>query len=363
MPSRLRLYLRKNQKYAPIAFFICGFMWDSLTLGRIDRLYDRMVLATHLSSLTLCLYLFNLSGDGRWKETFIETYEEYLPLAIQFFLGGLCSAYVIYFSRSVSLTKTLSFFVILVILLFANELLKKRISNKYLQFSAYFFVNFTFFTFFLPVLVKTMNTFIFLVSGAISLTITIGLINFIYEKSPSTRKELHRGKMLGIIAGIYLMINTFYFFNLIPPVPLALEQGLVAYKIEKAGSSYSVTYHREPWYNIWNSYNTTHAYTEKSDVYVFTSIFAPTELSKKVAHRWKWFNPNTEEWKVTDRIEYDITGGRDGGYRGYTYKSGVMEGLWEVDVITQSEQIIGVVNFEIEFVDSTYNNSAVTEMF
>ena len=363
MPSRFRLYLRKNQKYAPIVFFICGFLWDSLTLGRIDRLYDRMVLATHLTSLTVSLYLFNLAGDGRWKGTFFEKYEEYLPLAIQFFLGGLCSAYVIYFSRSVSLTKTLSFFVILVFLLFANELLKKRISNKYLQFSAYFFVNFTFFTFFLPVLVKTMNTFIFLVSGAISLTITVALINYIYEKSPSTRQELHRGKMLGLIAGIYLMINTFYFFNLIPPVPLALEEGLVAQNVEKAGTSYRVTYDREPWYNVFKDYSEKHAYIENSDVYVFTSIFAPTELSKTVAHRWKWYNPNTEEWKVTDRIEYEITGGRDGGFRGYTYKSGVIEGRWEVEVITESEQIIGVVNFEIEFVDSTYKKSTVSEIF
>jgi uncharacterized membrane protein len=250
-----------------------------------------------------------------------------------------------------------------VFLLFANELLKKRISNKYLQFSAYFFVNFTFFTFFLPVLVKTMNTFIFLVSGAISLTITVALINYIYEKSPSTRQELHRGKMLGLIAGIYLMINTFYFFNLIPPVPLALEEGLVAQNVEKAGTSYRVTYDREPWYNVFKDYSEKHAYIENSDVYVFTSIFAPTELSKTVAHRWKWYNPNTEEWKVTDRIEYEITGGRDGGFRGYTYKSGVIEGRWEVEVITESEQIIGVVNFEIEFVDSTYKKSTVSEIF
>lgn len=362
MPSRFRLYIRKNQKYAPIFFFICGFLWDSLTLGRIDRLYDRMVLLTHLSSLTICLYLFNLADDGRWRETFFEKYEEYLPLAIQFFLGGLCSAYVIYYSRSVSFTKTLSFFVILVILLLANELLKKRISNKYLQFSAYFFVNFTFFTFFIPVLVKEMSMFIFLVSGAISLTTTLILIIYIYANSPSTRKELHAGKMLGLIAGIYLMINTFYFLNLIPPVPLALEKGFVAYNIDKSDNTYEVTYEKVLWYQFWNDDNRTHSYTEASDVFVFTSIFAPTELTTTVAHRWKWKNPNTGDWEITDRIEYDITGGRDGGYRGYTYKSGIMEGLWEVDVITEDDQIIGNVNFEIDFVTSP-NRSTITELF
>ena len=33
--------------------------------------------------------------------------------------------------------------------------------------------------------------------------------------------------MMGLTADIYLMINTFYFSNLIPPVPLALKQSLV----------------------------------------------------------------------------------------------------------------------------------------
>jgi len=362
-PSRFRLYIRKNQKYAPVIFFICGFLWDSLTLGRIDRLYDRMILITYLISLTYCIYLFNLSDDGRWKETFFEKYEEYLPLAIQFFLGGLSSAYVIYFSRSVSFSKTLSFFSILVILLFANELLKKRISNKYMQFSAYFFVNFTFFTFFIPVLIKSMNTFVFLISGAISFSITLMLIIFIYDKSPSTRLELNKGKIFGLITGIYLMINLFYFLNLIPPVPLALEEGFVAYNVEKSDDYYTVTYEKEQWYNFWDDNNNIHFYTENSDVYVYSSIFAPTKLTTTVAHRWKWYNDNTEEWEDTDRIEYEITGGRDGGYRGYTYKSGMMEGLWKVDVITESNQIIGIVNFEIRFDSTGKKSSTVTSLF
>ncbi|MEX2479215.1 MAG: hypothetical protein WD357_12315 [Gracilimonas sp.] len=161
MLNRFRAFVRANQRYLPVVFFMAGFLWDSLTLGRIDRLYDQVILCTYLTSLTVCLYLFNLSGDNKWEGTFLEKYEMYLPLGIQFFLGGLCSAYVIYFSRSVSYSKTISFFIILVILLFANELLKKRISNKYLQFSAYFFVNFTFFTFFIPMLMNSMNTFLF----------------------------------------------------------------------------------------------------------------------------------------------------------------------------------------------------------
>ncbi|MEQ9309801.1 MAG: DUF2914 domain-containing protein [Balneolaceae bacterium] len=346
--SRFRTFIRKHQKYTPVAFFICGFIWDSLTLGRIDRLYDRVILTTYLSSLSICLYLYNLVDDGKWKETIIERFEDYMPLAIQFFLGGLCSAYVIYFSRSVSFSKTVSFFVILVVLLFANELLKKRISNKYLQFSAYFFVNFTFFTFFIPVLIKEMNTLVFILSGAISLMSTLALILYIYNSSPSTRKEISKRKMLGLVVGIYLMINTFYYFNLIPPVPIALDTGLVAHSVEKTKNEYRVTYERAEWYKFWRENRRKFAYQPKSRVYVFTSIFAPSNLNKKVAHRWKWFSPHTKQWEEIDNINFEITGGRDEGFRGYTYKSNMMPGEWKVDVITKEGLVLGIIDFEIE---------------
>lgn len=331
----------------PVIFFIGGFLWDSLTLGRVDRLYSNFVLSTYLIALSITLYLYNLADDGKWKDTFLESYQEYFPLAIQFFLGGLCSAYVIFYSRSVSLTKTMSFFIILVILLFANELLRHRVSNKYLQFSAYFFVNFTFFTFFIPVIINVMNTYVFIVSGFLSLGTTLFLIIHIYMISPSTRKELDGIKMTGLIIVIYFLINTFYYFNLIPPVPLALEKGIIAHNVEKVDNRFTVTYEKGRWYKFWSSYNPTFNYKSGDSVYIFTSIFAPADLKKSVYHRWQWYSPHTRQWETTDRIGYEITGGRDGGYRGYTYKKKMMPGEWEVDVVTEEGLVLGTVGFTI----------------
>lgn len=358
--SRFRAFIRKHKKSAPIIFFILGFLWDSLTLGSIDRLYDRVILCVYLSSLSVSLYLFNLADDDKWKGTFLERYEEYFPLAIQFFIGGLCSAYVIFFSRSVSFTKTFSFFLILVVLLFANELLKKRISNKYLQFGTYFFVNFTFFTFFIPVLVQAMNTFVFLVSGGISLSSTLFLAVFIYKKSPSTQKELDKGKLILLILAIYVSINVFYFSNLIPPVPLALNEGIIAHQVEKKNGDYLVTYKKS---GIIPQFNRKVPYKSGNKLYIFTSIFAPTDLKKEINHHWQRKNPTTGEWMTTDKINFEITGGREGGYRGFTFKSNLFEGEWKVDVITKDDKILGRINFTI-VEDSTFSGSnLVTEAF
>lgn len=345
--SRFLKFIRKNEKYAPIIFFIGGFIFDSLTLGRIDRVYDLTVLCLHMTFLTITLYIYNLVDDGKWKNTILDRYKEYLPLAIQFFFGGLSSAYVIYFSRSVSLSKTITFFIILLALLFVNEILKKRISNKYLQFGVYFFISFTFFTFMIPVFIKEMNTTIFIFSGLISLVITLLLISIIYIKSPSTRAEIRITKMIGIIITMYATINLFYFFNLIPPVPLALDVGIVAHNVEKNDNTYTVSYERDDWYVFWRDHRIKYIHQPNESIYIFTSIFAPTEIKKPILHRWKWYNNNTGNWDIIEDIGYEITGGRNAGFRGYTFKNNIKPGLWKVDVITEEELVIGVVDFEV----------------
>lgn len=345
--SAFRRFIRRHEKYAPIAFFIGGFIFDTLTLGRIDRLYDLTVLSMHMSSLTITLYLYNLAADGKWENTFLARYEEYFPLAIQFFFGGLSSAFVIYFSRSVSLSKTVAFFIILIGLFLANELLKKRISNKYLQFGVYFFISFTFFTFMVPVFLKKMNATVFAYSGLASVVCTVALILLIYVKSPSTRDELKLGKLLGIVAAIYITINLFYYFKLIPPVPLALKTGIVAHNVQYIEHEYLVTYETEKWYIFWRKHNTRFHYKPDENVYIFSSIFAPTDLEQSVLHRWYRYDQGSESWILVEDIGFDIEGGRTEGYRGYTYKNNVSLGLWKVEVITDEELVLGVIDFEI----------------
>lgn len=345
--SKFHFFIVKHKKYAPLFFFIAGFIWDSLTLGRIDRLYDNIILSTHMILLTISIYLYNAVNLEESQRKFLRKYGVYIPLAIQFFLGGLSSAYVIYFSRSVSLSRTATFFFILILLFIANEFLRKRISNKYLQFAFYFFVNFIFLSFFVPVILKEMNTTIFVVSGILSLIITFSLIFLVYKSAVFQKTEIVKWKMLLLIFSIYTFINVAYFFNLIPPVPLALDKGLVAYNVEKIERNYKVTYEVDEWFYFWKDHKTDFIKLPNEPVYVFTSIFAPTDLKKKIYHRWKWFDEDIDEWKTIEDIGYIIIGGRTSGFRGYTYKSNVWKGNWKVEVVTEENLVLGVVDFTI----------------
>lgn len=344
--SPLLYFFRKYEKYIPILFFIGGFIFDSLTLGRIDRLYDLVVLCLHMFFLSLSIFLFNLSDETLWENTIIGKYKQYLPLAIQFFFGALSSAFVVYFSRSVSLSQTMSFFAILVCLLLANELFKKRISNQNLHFGVYSFISFTFFAFIIPVFIKEASPTIFFISGMISLGVTLLMIALIYSLNP-TRPKIELIKLLVVVLSIYGFITAFFFLRLIPPVPFALDKGIVAHQIEKKEGFYYVTYETDDWYVFWRDYRQRFVHNAGEPVYVFTSIFAPTDLEKKVFHRWSWYNVELDEWEIVEDIAYEIKGGRNEGFRGYTLKKNVKSGFWKVDILTENEFILGVIRFEI----------------
>ena len=192
-----------------------------------------------------------------------------------------------------------------------------------------------------------MNTIIFIYSGLVSLISTLLFIIFVYKISPSTRAEIHLGRIVGLILLMYTTINSFYFLKLIPPVPLALESGLVAHNVTVEDNDYIVTYETDDWYVFWRSHRLKFIFKPGEKIYAFTSIFAPTDIEKSILHRWKWYNESTGEWEIVEDIGYDISGGRDGGYRGYTFKSNAKQGTWKVEVITEEELILGVIDFEV----------------
>src|SRR5690606_34270436 len=105
---------------------------------------------------------------------------------------------------------------------------------------------------------------------------------------------------------------------------------------------------KNPWYVFWRKHHTTFHRLADQRVYVFTSVFAPTNLKKSVFHRWKRYNSQTGSWEIIDDIGFKVTGGRDTGYRGYTFKKNLTEGKWKVHIITEEGLILGVVDFVIK---------------
>lgn len=209
----------------------------------------------------------------------------------------------------------------------------------------------------IPVLISKMNSLIFIISGILSLSTTLGLIYCIYHTDRVQKPKDSKVKLLGVVILVYSVITAFYFLKLIPPVPLALDQSLLAYNISKENDTYEITYDADDWYIFWRDHKPYVNINSTDKIYIFTSIFAPTDLNKKVYHLWKRYNPKTDTWDVTDKIGFTVVGGRNRGFRGFSYKNNIAEGEWKVEVVTEEGLIIGVLDFRL--ISKTKGNSHI----
>lgn len=345
LQKSLQLY-QQYERFVPVGSFFAGVGWDNLTLGRIDRLADSLILLAYLLLLGGLIVLLNLVEKGIVRKPFLLKYKEWYPLTIQFLLGGLFSAYVIYFRQSASLTKTSLFLIILLILLVANEFLKNRLTNIYFQTALYFLASFSFFIFFLPVATKIMNTWMFLAGGLLSLGLVGAMVYLLYRLlALSSREEFRR--VMALAGAMFLVLNIFYFLNWIPPIPLSLKSGGIYHQVKRTGEEYQLQFEQPKWYQFFKNDDDPFRCAPGDTVFCFTSVFAPTQLKTRVYHRWQKYSDSKGEWETTDRMSFPITGGRDGGYRGYTLKRNVSPGEWRIDVETNNGRLLGRIGFEI----------------
>lgn len=355
MPLASMIRTALSKPFLPAVFFFSGVTFDSLTLARIDSLLDNLILLLYLSLLG-ALIILTARLDTRMGvgappaglggvPGLIARAQPYYPHAIQFLLGGLYSAYAIFYLQSASMTATAVFFGVLVALLVGNEFLHDRLSNLRLLVSLYALVALSFFTFFLPALIGLMNTWVFLLGAGLSAAVTLKVVELIYRGRPTASRWEPVLSVLPAIGLIVVMVG-FYFLNWIPPVPLSMKFGGVYRQIAKADGAYSLTFEEGDWYQFWK--RSDDPFRGTGPVHCFTAVFAPVNLHTTVYHRWQYRPAAGRNFSTTDRIALAISGGREGGYRGYTIKQGVTPGDWRVDAETAEGRIIGRVSFRVE---------------
>lgn len=347
---RGRLIYRRYERWTPILFFFGGVTWDAVTLQRIDAWFDNLFLLSYLLLVGLLIVVALLVESGSVADSWYVAYRNWYPPAIQFFLGALFSAYVVFYFQSASLSQSSLFLGLLVVLLVGNEFFHRRLFNLYLLVALYFLACFSFFIFFIPVVVKVMNYTTFLIGGVLSVGWVAGIILFLRGKGVFAQWEQFAG-VAGLVLALFGTLHLFYVQNWIPPVPLAMRYGGVYHSVERVDDAYELRGEPPAWYAVWRSSSEHFRYTPGDTVYAFAAVFAPTQLRKQIYHEWSYYDEDRRAWVATDRIGYAVVGGRYGGYRGYTYKRHLRPGRWRVNVQTEEGLIVGRIRFVVEPVD------------
>jgi len=351
IPRSTEELLKWYEKYISPLSLLVGFTIDNIVLKRVDLFWGNMLLFGYLAAAAGGIVLYHLIQSGRLRGKFFLWLLPFTTIVIQFGFGGLFSGFVILYSHSAAYATSWIFVLILAVLMIGNERFRARYSSFVFQSTILFVALTSFMLFFLPVIFGRIGTSMFVLSQVVSVAVIVGFVYLFRYVAP----EVLRGTQLTLLksaASIVLIFNVLYFTNAIPPLPLALKDAAVVHRVERIGTEFRLTREPQTWYQKHLWFDEVYHRTRGEPVYVYTAVFAPTRLSTTILHEWEYFDDQSNSWVQSGTFGFQITGGRDGGYRGYSLKEQTEEGKWRVNVKTGSGQLIGRISFDVEQVDT-----------
>jgi hypothetical protein len=343
--EQIRLYAARNERRLSISFFVAGFLFDIVTLGRIDSWLTIGQQAAYLVAVTVVLVQMllaegqpapDLAAASRLKRWYLE----YRNPAIHFLLGALLSAYALFFFKSSSLLVSFGFMAVLVVLLFANEAERFKALGLRFKFALLGLCWLAYFAYVIPVLIGQTGLFVFLVSMAAGCVPLLLVAMRIPLES--------RRKILVPLGCVVIGFLTFYLFRLIPPVPLSIPFMGVYHGVERTDQGYRLSYERPAW-RFWHNGDQWFRAQPGDRVHVYFRVFSPSRFSDQVLMRW-YRHEDGRGWVLEDTIPIRILGGREAGFRGYGAKTKYQPGEWKVQVETTDAREIGRIYFSVESV-------------
>ena len=343
-----------------IAFFVAGFVFDMLMLGRVDSWHVIGQQIVYLVLITLLLVQIlredaspdpiaspEPAGASRLGPRLRRWYRKYRSPAVNFLLGTLLNVYTIFFFKSSSLLVSFAFMGVLVLLLIANEAKPLKFLGLSLKFGLLGLCFLCFFAYLIPVFVGSIGLLVFLLSMAAGSLPLIAAGAWLGASAPELFPRVRRQVFvpLGLVVLGFL---TFYLFRLVPPVPLSIPFIGVYHGVERTDQVYRLDHQRPSW-RWWHHGDQNFLAQPGDKVYVFFRVFSPTRFSDQVVMRW-YRKDAARGWTLQDSIPIKIVGGREEGFRGYGVKASYQPGDWKVQIETTDGREIGRIYFDLESV-------------
>lgn len=351
------LFWEKYEHHLGLGALAAGFFFDLMVADRPDSVGNNLLLLFYLLIGGAFIIVLNLRETRRSvAEHHVEPF--FLLLILQFCFGGLASNLLVLYGRSGTLAGSAVFLAMLVALILGNEYLRNRYAVLKFNVAVYYFLLLSYCVIAVPTFIThAVGGWSFLLSGIISLVIIAIFLAALFFLVFRGRDIVSLRAVGGIVFLIFICFNVLYFINVIPPVPLSLKSiGVYHSVLKREDGGYVVLYEKSHWWEFWRDTSGTYrapAGTTGSGAFCFSSVFAPTDLSAPVYHKWEFYDPSEGEWRVRSRISFPVSGGRDGGYRGYSAISTVVPGSWRCSVETAGGALIGRVGFTVVAASTT----------
>ena len=269
-----------------------------------------------------------------------------LPAATQFALGGLWSGFLVFYSRSAVMAASWPFLLLLAGFLVGNETFRKYHSRLVFSSLLLLFAIYSYAIFVVPVFTHNIGRMTFIASGVVAAGVFLVFLRILQAIGPARFRQSRPQLLLGA-ACIFAAMNAFYFFDVLPPLPLALANVGVYHSVKHVGTLYDAVAEPQAWYNSVGLEPAVEHVAAGQSLYLYSAVFAPIKLTTRIAHRWQWYDPARSRWVTQSLVSFPINGGRDGGYRAYSIKSNPKPGDWRVDIRTEDGRLVGRLKFDV----------------
>lgn len=327
--------------------FLLGFVTDFLLLNKVDDTFDNFVLFFYVALATTSLVLFYVGVAEKVSEKMGTFLRILMPILMQYSFGGLLSGMLIFYGRSGDLLVSAPFLLLIVGVIFANELVKKRSNRLLYNLVVYFIGIFSYLVLIVPVLIGEMGDVIFVGSGLLALGCIFLLLKLLGYIVPNYL-VLEKRYIVFTIGTLYAFFTILYFMNMIPPIPLSLTELSVYQHVERTTTGgYRITTEPQSW---WKEYSVLPAVFHPipgGGAFCFARVYAPTSLKTEIVHRWELYD-STKGWVTRFTQPYSVSWENKNGYRGYTTTKNLTDGKWRCGVETVRGQVLGRLTFVVD---------------
>ena len=347
MYRKIFAWIQKYERHLSALAMVAGFVADNIFFTRIDLVQTQILLAIYATACFVSIPLLHFiearvaRGRPRPRWRFL------LPLVTQFALGGFWSAFVIFYSRSAVFGASWPFLLLLFLIFLGSEYFHQYHARLVFTSTLFFFALYSSAIFIVPIYTGTIGAQTFLESGLVAVCL-FGLFTILLrilgrERFLADIRPIRIGAL-----GVLIVMNVSYLTNILPPLPLSADSVGVYHSVRRVSGAYLAESETDSWQVRYLGFAPTRHIVSGESLSAYSSVFAPTELTTTIVHRWQWYDPIQKKWIVKSVIAYSIVGGRDGGYRGYSTVPMSETGEWRVDVETIDGRLIARLPFTVE---------------
>ncbi len=343
--SRLLSFAAKHERRLGGIAFVGGFAVDLVTFTVLSVAYANLAFAAYLFlAAGAVLISTSFPRTREHRATWEQTAAVVGPLVAQYAIGSLLSGFMIFYTKSAELSAAWPFLLLLAGVFIGNEYFRTNYKHLAFQLGLLFFALYAYLIFAIPLFVDKLGPGIFLLSTGTSVVLFALYLRLLRHINRTDLRESLRFALPGVV-GTLVLISGAYFTGALPPIPLTMPESGIYHSLKKEGDRYVVLNESSrEWYEFYKK-RSIHA-PEATSLYAYAAIAAPVKFGASVVHRWERYDNDTHRWITESRVAFPISGGRPGGYRGYSIHTPSTSGSWRVSVETEGGQVIGRIPFD-----------------